>query len=93
MSKAAAPAPIPSLEDDPCGRAKALRAIRDAIITSGSVTELDKEHGNGVRRRLRWSTADLGRLDREIAAAENRCLLKSGKRGRRFAVTPGGRGW
>lgn len=85
--------PIPSLEADPCGRAEALKTKRDIIISGEGVAEFDAEHGNGVRRRVRYTAADLDRLDREIAAAENKCLLKSGKRGRRFAATPRGWGW
>lgn len=84
---------IPTLEVDPCARATALKAARDKIITGGGVAEYDFEAGNGVRRRVRYTAADLARLDGEIAAAENKCLLKSGKRPRRFAVTPRGRGW
>lgn len=84
---------IPSLEADPCGRAEALKAKRDQIITGAGVAEFDSEQGNGVRRRVRYTAADLDRLDRDIAVAENQCLLKSGKRGRRFAVTPKGGGW
>ena len=84
---------IPSLDEDPCARAKALRAKRDLLITGGGVAEFDSEQGNGVRRRVKYTTADLLRLDQEIATAENKCLLKSGKRGQRFAVSPRGGGW
>ena len=84
---------IPTLEADPCGRATALRALRDQIITGGGVAEYETETGNGVRRRVKYTSADLSRLDAEIAQADNQCRLKSGKRGRRFAVTPIARGW
>lgn len=85
--------PIPSLEDDPCARAAALRARRDKIIAGGNVSEYEAEHGNGVRRRVRYTAADLERLDTEIATAEAACRRKSGRRSNRFAVTPRGGGW
>ena len=85
--------PIPSLEDDPCGRAAALRTRRDKIITGDGVAEYDAEHGNGVRRRVKYTAADLARLDADIRAADTACRIKQGKRGRRFAVTPLGGGW
>ena len=78
--------PIPTLENDPCGRATALRAARDTIITGTGVAEYDAEHGNGVRRRVRYTAADLSRLDGEIRAAERACALKNGKRPARHAV-------
>ena len=84
---------IPSLKDDPCGRADALRAQRDKLITGGGVAEMDTEAGNGVRRRVRFSAVDLARLDAEIRAADNACAVKSGKRPRNYALTPRGGGW
>lgn len=84
---------IPTLEADPCARAEALRGIRDKIITGGGLAEFETESGNGVRRRVKYSAADLTRLDAQIAEAENRCRIKNGKRARRFAVTPRAGGW
>ncbi len=84
---------IPSLKDDPCGRAEALKAKRDAIITGDGLSEYDAEHGNGVRRRVRYSAADLKRLDDEIRTADRACALKDGKRHARHAVMPRGGGW
>jgi len=80
---------IPSLETDPCGRAAALRAIKDQIITGGHVLEAEQEAGNGTRRRVKYSAANLDSLDREIMMAAEACALASGKRPRRFAI--GGR--
>lgn len=85
--------PIPSLEDDPCARAAALRARRDVIVGGEGVSEYDAEHGNGVRRRVRYTAADLKRLDDDIREAEAACRRKQGKKPRRFAVTPKGGGW
>ena len=85
--------PIPTLEADPCGRAAALKAKRDLIIGGDGVAEYESEQGNGVRRRVKYTAADLARLDGEIRAADRACSLKSGKRPKRFAVTPRGGGW
>ena len=87
------PDAIPSLEDDPCGRATALKAKKDEIITGGGVLEIDKEHGNGVRRRVKFGAANMAALDAEIRAADNACRVKQGKRPSRFAATPRGNGW
>lgn len=84
---------IPSLEADPCGRLTALRSVRDKVITGNGVAEFESESGNGVRRRVKYSSADMARLDAQIAEADTSCRRKSGKPGRRFAVTPRGRGW
>jgi len=63
-----------SVSDDPCGRAEALRALRDKIVTGGAALEVEfaAEH-TGTRRRVRCGEADLDRLDREINAAEAAC--------------------
>ena len=84
---------LPSLETDPCGRAAALKAKKDAIITGSGVLEIDKEHGNGVRRRVRFGAANMAALDAEIRTADNACRAKQGKRPMRFAAAPGGNGW
>lgn len=85
--------PIPSLESDPCARAEVLRQRRDEIIVGDGVSEYEKDHGNGVRRRVKHTAADLARLDQEIASADAACRLRQGKRPKRFAVTPKGGGW
>lgn len=83
-------AAIPTIEDDPCGRLKALREIRDQLMTGQSVSEVDFEQGNGTRRRMRFSSANLDLLNREIEAASDACALSQGNhRPRRFAI--GGR--
>ena len=82
---------IPTLEDDPCGRATKLRELRDQIMVGGGVIEMESEQGNGVRRRVRYSAANLERLEAEISAADNKCRVKNGKRPRRYAI--GMRGW
>lgn len=76
--------PIPTLANDPCARAAALRGLRDRIITGGGVTEMELESGNGVRRQVRYGTADLPRLDREISAADAACGGARGARRRTF---------
>jgi hypothetical protein len=80
---------IPSLEDNPCGRATKLREIRDRVIVGGSVIEAEQEAGHGGRRRAKFSPANLDALDREIAMADAACNLSSDGRPRRFAI--GGR--
>ncbi|WP_099863736.1 hypothetical protein [Pararhizobium haloflavum] len=79
---------MPIEQDDPCKRAKELRAIRDEIITGVGVVETDIESGNGGRQRVKYSAANLTRLDQEIAAADNACAIRNGKRPRRFAIMP-----
>lgn len=86
-------AKIPSLEEDPCARVTALREVRDTLITGDGVAEFETESGNGLNRRVKYTSADLNRLDAQIAEADNRCRIKNGKGGRRYAVTPRGRGW
>lgn len=76
--------PIPTLTDDPCGRAATLRGLRDEIVTGGQVIEVEQDHGNGVRRQVRFGAADLPRLDQEIAAAETACGGARGARRRTF---------
>ena len=60
-------------------------------MVGGGVIEMESEQGNGVRRRVRYSAANLERLEAEISAADNKCRLKNGKRPRRYAI--GMRGW
>lgn len=80
---------IPTLESDPCARATALRAVRDKLITGATAVESEQEGGNGTRRRVKWTAANLTALDREISVAESACSLNGGGRPKRFAM--GGR--
>ncbi|XHE14374.1 hypothetical protein PCC82_06470 [Agrobacterium deltaense] len=81
---------IPTLEADPCGRVKALREVRDKVVTGGQIVEGEFEQGNGTRRRMKYSGADLGRLDKMIAEAAAACANLGGVcRPTRFAI--GGR--
>ncbi len=75
-------------QNDPCARAAQLREIRDKLITGQSLSEFETEAGNGVRRRARYSAADLDRLDREIRSAESACAISKGERPKRFAIVP-----
>lgn len=79
-------ADIPSLADDPCGRAAALRAIRDQVMAGAAVVEGEQHSANGASRRMRFSAANVAMLTREIMAAEAAC---SGGKPRQFAI--GGR--
>ncbi|MCR6673239.1 hypothetical protein [Devosia ginsengisoli] len=81
-------ASIPTLDADPCGRAAALRAVIDKIATGGSATEVEFEAGNGTRRRVRYTQANLTVLNRLLMQAEAACSGNSG-RGKQFAI--GGR--
>lgn len=80
---------IPTLASDPCGRAEALREAKDKIVTGASVEEVEFMAGNGTRRRVKYGSANLASLDREIAQAEAACDRLNGRRERRFMV--GGR--
>lgn len=75
-------------QDDPCLRAKQLRAIRDDIMLGKNVAETDFEAGNGTRRRVKFSAANLTMLNREIADADAACAARNGGRPRRFAIVP-----
>ena len=77
-------------QTDPCKRARQFRAIRDLLITGGATAEYEYEEGNGVKRRVKYNTADFDRLDREIASADAACAASGGENGnskpKRFAV-------
>lgn len=55
-------------QSEPCERAAQLRSIRDDLITGKAVSEV----GFGDDR-VRYTRADLARLDQEIAAADAAC--------------------
>jgi hypothetical protein len=76
---------IPTLADNPCGRAAALRELRDQIVTGGKPEEVFFSAGNGTTRRVRYGPANMQALNALIAEAESLC---SG-RPRRFVI--GGR--
>lgn len=81
---------IPTLENDPCGRLSALREIRDKIMTGQAVSEAEFEQGNGTRRRVRYTQANIEMLNREIIAAGDACAAsQGGGRPSRYAI--GGR--
>lgn len=81
---------IPTLDLDPCGRLAALRAIQDQVVTGGQVIEGEFEQGNGTRRRVKYSAANLSALNRLIGEAEEACNALNGIcRPSRFAI--GGR--
>lgn len=73
---------------DHCAKAKALREIREEIISGQSLAS-----GKFGDDTLQFAKADLPRLDREIAYHEAECAIVSGKkpRGRRRAFTAGHR--
>jgi hypothetical protein len=64
---------IPTLSDDPCGRATALRAARDRIVTGGQAEEVQFTAGNGTARRVRYGAANLREINALIAEAEALC--------------------
>lgn len=74
---------IATLEDDPCQRFRDLNQIRDDIITGGKASEVDHENGNGVKRRVRFTQANLSALEREISKAKEACDIKEGRKGAR----------
>jgi len=81
---------IPSIAADPCARLVALRELRDTVMIGGAVVEAEFEQGNGTRRRVRYTAANMDLLDREIIAATDACALVTGiVRSSRFAI--GGR--
>ena len=64
---------MPIEADLPCKRAEQLRAVRDDLITGKAVSEV----GFGDDR-VRYTRADMARLDQEIATAEAACRAESG---------------
>lgn len=81
---------IPTLEADPCGRLAKLREIRDQCMTGGQVVEAEFEQGNGTRRRVKYSQANMDMLNRAIIEAGDACAGQTGTgRPSRFAI--GGR--
>jgi hypothetical protein len=76
---------IPTLSEDPCGRAAALRAARDQIVIGGHAEEVQFTAGNGTTRRIRYSMANIRELNALLAEAEALCA----GRPKRFVI--GGR--
>lgn len=67
-------------EVDPCAKAEELRATRLAIISGKGEIEIQFD-----REKVRYSSANLGALDREIARLERECDVAQGKPRRRYA--------
>lgn len=63
---------------DHCAKAKALRDIREEIISGQSLAS-----GKFGEDTLQFARADLPRLDREIAYHEAECAIASGQKPRR----------
>ncbi|MCF1502918.1 hypothetical protein L0F51_03945 [Afifella sp. H1R] len=74
---------IPTLADDPCGRAAALREVRTAIATGDSVAR-----ARFGEDEMGYFKADAAMLDREIDAADRACAIKEGRapKRRRYAM-------
>jgi hypothetical protein len=64
---------------DPCVRAEGLRRAYLALISGQQAYEVEYL-ANGVTRRLRYSQADLSRLESEWRAAEHECAGTTGQR-------------
>jgi hypothetical protein len=75
-------------QNDPCERAKQLRALRDDIMLGRNVNEAEFEAGNGTRRRTKFGTANLAMLNQAIAEADAACDKLNGRCSRRFAIVP-----
>lgn len=75
-------------QNDPCERAKQLRAIRDEVVIGGRAVETEIEQGNGTRRRVKFATANLAALNQLIAEADALCDKQNGRCARRFAIVP-----
>ncbi len=80
---------MPIEQDDPCLRAKQLKAIRDKIATGQAVQETDLGGGNGTQQRVKFGPANLATLNSLISEADAACAIKLGnRRPRRFAIMP-----
>ena len=67
-------------EVDPCAKAEELRELRLAIISGKSESQIRFD-----REEVRYFSANLGALDREIARLERECDIAQGKPRRRYA--------
>ncbi|MBZ8133235.1 hypothetical protein [Afifella sp. IM 167] len=76
-------AALPTLEDDPCGRAAALSALRDAIMTGEKIGRIRYRTANG-EREIEYRGQSLADVTAELEIARRACEGKSGLR-RRYA--------
>jgi hypothetical protein len=80
---------MPIEQIDQCVRAEQLRGVRDALISGQATAEYESDSGNGVKRRVKYSNADLPRLEIEIRRAEEACDLTTGAGKPRRRMTRG----
>lgn len=75
---------------DPCAVLEKLRPIYYKLLGGEKEEEFEFASGNGQRRRVRYTAANLGELKKEITRLEAACAKKRGERPRRHAIVPGG---
>lgn len=81
---------LPDIDTDPCGRAAALRALRDERMLEGTETQV-RHRTFDSEREVRFDKFDAAALDRMIREAEAACSALTGApnpRGR-FAMRGG----
>ena len=79
-------------ESDPCGAASQLRALYYELMAGQAVSEVEYQAGpNGVRRRVKYTSANAAGLMALIQKFETACALEGGRRPRRFGIATGGR--
>ncbi|MGA0615939.1 gpW family head-tail joining protein [Paracoccus sp. KR1-242] len=79
-------------EDDPCDAARQLRALYYQLLAGQAVSEVEYQSGsNGVRRRVKYTSANAAGLLALIQKFESDCALIDGRRPRRFGIATGGR--
>lgn len=79
-------------ENDPCASAAHLRTLYYELLAGQAVSEVEYQAGpNGVRRRVKYSSANAAGLLALIQRFESECALIGGKRPRRFGIATGGR--
>lgn len=79
-------------ETNPCAAAASLRALYYQVLAGQAVSEVEYQAGtNGVRRRVKYSSANAAGLLALIQKFESECSLLDGRRPRRFGIATGGR--
>lgn len=79
-------------ETNPCAAAAQLRVLYYELLAGQAVNEVEYQAGpNGVRRRVKYSSANSAGLLALIQKFESDCAMLDGRRPRRFGIATGGR--
>lgn len=70
---------LPTVEDDPCGRAKILSAAIDDLVLGATAVEVEREAANGLRRRVKFTAANLPEMKKLANEAKSACSVLNGR--------------